>query len=641
MNGIHLTYKRFVIYTSSIATFIGLMSICGWLINFNILKHTISGHIEMKFNTAVCIVLLGTALLLRPKNNQSGRHVIKALALLVVGFSALTLFQDIFINFSVDDLFIPEDPVKNVSGRINPLTALFLIITGLAIFFNCTDSKRCKHVMQYQLHLVTIVCGVILIGHLFDVPQFYMFNFITTMPFSTALALVALSSATTILNPSYGVVSLFTGKMIGNYMARKLSMKMFFSILLLGYLHNLDHRYNWLSPQLGSVLLTVSFMAITLILIWESCTAINRIDHKKNIARENFRLGVESSPYALILSDANDKIIHANVQTERLYGYTRKELAGQSLELIIPENSLTLYHEKKQDNNKVVALGIEEDIFAVRKDGTQFPVEIVLTPVKTIEGAVVMASIFDISLRKQQENIIRDQVIELQVKNQELEHVTYIASHDLQEPLRTVSNYITLLEEDYPDQINGEIKQHLGTMQAATTRMSLLIRSFLDYGKLGRNRKFGPTNCNDVVNNVVADLNNLIKCSNATITIATKLPLLYAYETELRLLFQNLINNAIKFRKKDVAPQITVGCKELDGFFEFYVSDNGIGISCKDKDVIFHIFKRVKTEEEYEGHGIGLANCKKIADIHGGKIWVEPGTESGSTFKFTILNFKT
>ena len=117
--------------------------------------------------------------------------------------------------------------------------------------------------------------------------------------------------------------------------------------------------------------------------------------------------------------------------------------------------------------------------------------------------------------------------------------------------------------------------------------------------------------------------------------------MLYAYETELRLLFQNLINNAIKFRKKDVAPQITVGCKELDGFFEFYVSDNGIGISCKDKDVIFHIFKRVKTEEEYEGHGIGLANCKKIADIHGGKIWVEPGAESGSTFKFTILNFKT
>ncbi|WP_185965576.1 sensor histidine kinase [Flavobacterium zepuense] len=463
------------------------------------------------------------------------------------------------------------------------------------------------------------------------------------MPLSTALALIALSAATTILNPGFGVVKLFTGKMIGNDMARKLTIKMFLGILLLGYLHNLDHRYNWVSPQLGSVLLTVSFMAITLIFIWESCTAINKLDHKKNIARENFRLGVESSPYALILSDANGKIIHANIQTEKLYGYTRQELAGQSLQIIIPKKLHDSYNERRQSfyvSNKVVTLGIEEDIFAVRKDGTEFPIELILTPVKTEEGSVVMASVSDISLRKQQEKIIRDQVIELQVKNQELEHVNYIASHDLQEPLRTVSNYITLLEEDYPDQIKGEIKQHLYTMQAATNRMSLLIRSFLDYGKLGRNRKLGPTNCNDIVNDVVTDLNNLIKCSKATITVATELPVLYAYETELRLLFQNLINNAIKFRKKDATPHITIGCKELNGFFEFYVSDNGIGINCKDKDVIFHIFKRVKTEEEYEGHGIGLANCKKIADIHGGKIWVEPGAESGSTFKFTILNFK-
>ena len=634
MKSIHLTYKRFVIYTSSFATVIALISIFGWMINFDTLTSAVSGYLPMKFNTAVCITLLGIALLLRPKNNQTKRDIIKILSLLVVGFATITLLQYIFINFKVDDI------LEKASGRINPITALFLIVIGLAIFFNCTIKERCKHVMQYLLNLVTIVCGVILIAYLFNVPQFYMFNFITAMPFCTALALLALSSATTILNPSYGVVGLFTGKMVGNYMARKLSIKMFFSILLLGYLHNLDHRYDWVSPGLGSVLLTVSFMAITLIFIWESCTAINKLEYKKNIARENFRLGVESSPYALILSDANEKIIHANIQTEKLYGYTIQELAGQSLQLIIPEKYLALYYEKKQDNTKVVSLGIEEDIFAVRKDGTEFPVELVLTPVKTTEGAVVMVSVFDISLRKRHEKIIRTQVIELQVKNQELENLTYIASHDLQEPLRTVSNYITLLEEDYPDRITGEIKEHLGTMQAATNRMSLLIRSLLDYGKLGRNRILGPTNCNDVVTNVVSDLNNLITSSKATITIATELPTIYAYETELRLLFQNLVNNAIKFRKKDAVPRITIGCRKLNGFYEFYVSDNGIGISCKDKDVIFHIFKRAKTEEEYEGHGIGLANCKKIADIHGGKIWVEPGAESGSTFKFTILNFK-
>lgn len=253
---------------------------------------------------------------------------------------------------------------------------------------------------------------------------------------------------------------------------------------------------------------------------------------------------------------------------------------------------------------------------------------------------ISMASVIDLTYRKTYEKIIKDQVAELQVKNTELEQFSYIASHDLQEPLRTVSNYIQLLEEDYPEQINDEIKIHLGVMGAAVGRMGILINSLLEYAKLGKNKQLSLTDCNAVVSHVIADLNNLIKNNNARIEVLDKLPTLYAYETELRQLFQNLINNAIKFRKEGVAPEIKIGCVQKDGYTEVSVQDNGIGIAHSHSRRIFDIFQRLHSESEYEGHGIGLANCKKIVDMHGGKIWVESQPGKGSIFKFTLMNLK-
>ena len=170
--------------------------------------------------------------------------------------------------------------------------------------------------------------------------------------------------------------------------------------------------------------------------------------------------------------------------------------------------------------------------------------------------------------------------------------------------------------------------------------MSQLVRSLLDFGRLGRDRKLSLTNCSSLIANVTSDLSGLIKKSGTTITVTDELPVMYAYETEMRQLFQNLINNAIKFTDKDVAPQITISCKKKKGFYQFSVSDNGIGIDPKYFNDIFHIFQRLNKNEDYEGYGIGLANCRKIAEMHGGEIWVESEPGKGSTFKFTILNFK-
>jgi PAS domain S-box-containing protein len=425
---------------------------------------------------------------------------------------------------------------------------------------------------------------------------------------------------------------------MGNAMARRLFSQIVIAVIIIGYVRILAHRYQWFSPEVSIAFLLVSFIMVSLFLVSKNALLLNSLETEMEIAQDNLKTGVESAPYALVLANAEGEITQANFQAEKLYGYRNGELLGKNIQCIIPKQLQGQYGA--ETGWKVISLGMEDNIYAERSNGTTFPIEITLTPIITPNGTSVLVSVIDITTRKANENIINNQLIELQLKNQELEHFNYIASHDLQEPLRTVSNYIMLLEEDYPEQVNDEIKTHLGTMSAAVERMSLLVRSLLDFGRLGKNKKLALTNCGELVTNVVADLNGLIKKNHATITIADPMPVLYSYQTEMRQLFQNLINNAVKFAKKDINPQITIGCKKTKGFYEFYVADNGIGIDPKYFNHIFHIFQRLNKNEDYEGYGIGLANCRKITEMHGGQIWVESEPGKGSVFKFTILNFK-
>jgi light-regulated signal transduction histidine kinase (bacteriophytochrome) len=207
----------------------------------------------------------------------------------------------------------------------------------------------------------------------------------------------------------------------------------------------------------------------------------------------------------------------------------------------------------------------------------------------------------------------------------------------LQEPLRTVSNYIQAMEEDYGKQLNEEANGYLKTIDRATKRMSTLVRGLLGFSRLGRDKKLVNADCKKTVRDVIADLEHLIK-TTATIISVGELPRLNIYETELRQVFQNLIVNAIKFKKKDVPSLIQIGCKKLEEEWQFNVTDNGIGINSKYFERIFYIFQRLHTDGEYEGYGIGLATCKKIVEQHGGKIWIESKEGSGSTFYFTISN---
>lgn len=224
---------------------------------------------------------------------------------------------------------------------------------------------------------------------------------------------------------------------------------------------------------------------------------------------------------------------------------------------------------------------------------------------------------------------------QLEARNRELEQFAYVASHDLQEPLRTVISFVGLLKRGYQDKLDERGHEYLKFVVDASVRMSQLIKGLLEYSRIGTNRELSQVNISDLIQNIIDDLAAHINQTEAVISVA-QMPQIMGYKTELRLLFQNLISNAIKFRKADQSPMIRIGVKEEKSYWLFSVNDQGIGIDPNYQEQIFSLFQRLHGIEKYEGTGIGLAHCHKIADLHGGKIWVESALNEGSTFFFSI-----
>ncbi len=225
---------------------------------------------------------------------------------------------------------------------------------------------------------------------------------------------------------------------------------------------------------------------------------------------------------------------------------------------------------------------------------------------------------------------------ELLRANQDLEQFAYSASHDLQEPLRSVKIYSELLVRQLGDKLEGETRDFLDFVSSGATRMELLVRDLLAYTQAGQlDRPVTQESASEALSGALANLDGAIRASGAQI-ISHPLPSLRVHATQLEQLFQNLVGNAIKYRRPEVAPAIKVASRRNGESWLFSVSDNGLGIEAQYKERIFGLFKRLHSGDEYSGTGIGLAICQRIVERYHGRIWVESEYGKGSTFKFTL-----
>jgi PAS domain S-box-containing protein len=348
---------------------------------------------------------------------------------------------------------------------------------------------------------------------------------------------------------------------------------------------------------------------------------------------------LEAAPDAMVVVNQGGVIVLLNVQAEKQFGYRRDELVGQKVKNIIPEGfAERLIADGTRTAAEAVAqqIGTGIELRGRRKYGSEFPIEIMLSPLESPEGILVTAAIRDITERKKSEQHLVKTVGELKRSNDELEQFAYVASHDLQEPLRMVASYTQLLAKRYKGRLDSEADEFIGYAVDGSNRMRGLIQDLLAYSRAGTNGKaLREVSSEKALKDALSNLRATIQESGAVVT-HDSLPAIISDDTQLVQVFQNLVGNAIKYRSAEV-PHVHVSATKNGGTeWIFSVRDNGLGIDPQYFERIFVLFQRLHGREEFKGTGIGLTICKKIVERLGGRIWVESPPEEGSTFYFSL-----
>ncbi|MGE5239106.1 MAG: sensor histidine kinase [Chloroflexota bacterium] len=335
----------------------------------------------------------------------------------------------------------------------------------------------------------------------------------------------------------------------------------------------------------------------------------------------------------ILLLDRQGRIVEANERALASYGYTRDELLQLHIrDLWAPQTAPAVDAEMQATHE------VDGSVFETmhrRKDGTVFAVE-VSSRIVEIEGEGFFQDIIrDITERKRAEEKLKQALADLERSNKDLEQFAYVASHDLQEPLRKVASFTELLAKRYEGKLDRNADRYIDYIVDGAKRMHVLINDLLAYSRVSTStEKYVQTDCTEVITQVLDDMRKTIRESGAAVTY-DHLPTVTADPTQIGRVFQNLIANAIKFRR-DEPPRIHISARREGRGWIFSVSDNGIGIQPEFFDRIFLMFQRLHTRAEYPGTGIGLAICKKIIERHGGHIWLESEVDKGSTFYFSI-----
>jgi signal transduction histidine kinase len=662
----------------------GLLVLLGWAFDIAALKSVSPGLPMMKANTAFGFVLMGVGLIVlhsegAGRSRLLARYCGSATALL----GALTLAEYISgLDLRIDDLLFrnPIDAMSVSLGRMSPAAALNFSIVGVTLSLLAGKRSAALRIADALLVFTALIGIIAMAGYLYNVTALYQFRVFSAMAVHTAVLFIALSAALLAAPPTRGLAEFVVGDDLGAQLARRLMPAAVLVPLLVGYLRLIGQRKGYYGTELGLTLFATSNVVIFTAVIFAAALSLRRADlkrrasdaalhaqdmtermraeeatrdatermHAEEVERasaQRLRNITDKLTEGLIISSMAGQLLHLNRAAYEIFNLNEEEWSRRS-----PDLSTTL--ELSTLDGCVLSLEAwplarilagehlrDLELCMRRIDIASIP-KILSHNGQIVQdgsgGSVAFLSFSDISMRKKAEQTLAKTMVELQRSNSELEQFSYVASHDLQEPLRMVVSYMQLLSERYKGRLDSDADEFIAFAVDGSNRMQQLIRDLLAYSRVGSDKMVLHNVSSELIlHNALTNLRAAIEESRAVVT-HDSLPALTTDEPQLSQVFQNLVGNAIKYRSAEV-PRVHVSAtRSGDKEWIFSVRDNGLGIAPEHFEKVFILFQRLHQREEISGTGIGLSICKKVLEGLGGRIWVESQLGRGSTFRFAL-----
>lgn len=367
-------------------------------------------------------------------------------------------------------------------------------------------------------------------------------------------------------------------------------------------------------------------------------------------SEERYRTILESASEAIIVVDSKGQIQLVNPWAERIFGYSHGEMEGQSIEALLPDRLREIHESHRRDylsSPRTRPMGTGLDLFARRKDGSEFPVDISLGYIRNAKGLLILSFITDITERKHREEEIRrlnedlerrvvERTAQLEAANSELEAFSFSVSHDLRSPLRAVDGFSRVLLEEYSNRLDDEGRRLLDVIRTNVQTMGQLIDDLLAFSRFGRQQmEFSEIDLDRLVSSLFEELTRIYPERKLELKLQS-LPPAWGDRTMIRQVLLNLLSNAIKFTRPRETAVIDMGGRIEENESVYFVRDNGVGFDMRYAHKLFGVFQRLHRVEEFEGTGVGLAIVQRIIHRHGGRVWGEGKIDEGATFYFTL-----